>query len=88
MIYVRMTDKFMSGWGAARNMTNVMVVQCETREQADAIERAAQDRREMKRVSICSSMPKNRTGVLYSVKSFSDLSGPWLAYYNGERVQA
>jgi len=83
-----MTDNFMSGWGAARNMTNVMVVQCETREQADAIERAAQDRREMKRVLICSSMPKNRPGVLCSVKAFSDLSGPWLAYYNGARVSA
>ena len=29
MFYVRMTDKFMSGWGAAVNRNSVLVVECD-----------------------------------------------------------
>ncbi len=88
MLYVRMTDKFMSGWGQARGMTNVMVVACETPEQAEAVEKAARERSEMRRVEICLSKPRNRPGILYSHKQFSDLGGPWLAFYHGERKEA
>ena len=83
-IYVRMTDKFMSGWGEARGKTNVLVIACETQAQAEAVEKAAHARPEMKRVQICLDKPKARDGVLYSHKKFSDLGGPWLTYYREE----
>lgn len=79
--YVRMTDRFMSGWGVCANKKNVMVVICETWEQAEAVRRAACERSEMQRVTIMRTMPRDRAGVLYSVKTFSDLGGPWLDYY-------
>ena len=72
-----MTDKFMSGWGLARNAVNVMVVACHTYEQARAIERAAHRRPEMKRISICMNKPKNRPGIVYSWKAFDQLGDIW-----------
>ena len=81
MIYVRMTDSFMSGWGLARDKTNVLVIACDDWQQADAVEAAANKRSEMKRVKIVSNKPRNRPGILYSNKTFSDLGGPWLEFY-------
>ena len=78
--YVRMTDKFMSGWGAARNARNVLVIECGDWREAEAIERAAQDRPEMLRVSIVYNKPKARAGVVYSWKHFKDMGGSWLKY--------
>lgn len=80
-VYVRMTDKFLSGWGAATGKQNVMVVECDSWEQAEAIEKAANKRGEMRRVACCLHKPKNRRGVLYSWKRFSDLGGAWLEFY-------
>ena len=87
MLYVRMTDKFMSGWGMARNANNVLVIACDTWKQADAVEKAANERHEMRRVNIVSNKPKARAGVVYSWKTFSDLGGPWLKYYREEPAQ-
>lgn len=84
--YVRMTDKFMSGWGRAEGKINVLVVECDTWEQAAAIEKAAHERREMRRVQICSTPPRERAGLLISRKPFSDFAGPWLAYYKTPEV--
>lgn len=80
-VYVAMTDKFMSGWGMASGKTNRYVIECDDWSQAEAIEKAARKRSEMKRIEICLNKPKNRPGVLYSHKSFKDLSGPWLEFY-------
>ena len=77
-IYVRMTDKFMSGWGMAEGKTSVMVVECDDWKQAEQVEKAAKRRSEMKRVAVVSHKPAKRPGILYSFKKFSDLSGPWL----------
>lgn len=81
MLYVRMTDRFMSGWGQASNKTNVLVIECENAAQAEAIEKAAHDRPEMRRISLCLNKPRSRSGVLYSWRQFGDMSGPWLKYY-------
>ena len=75
--YVTMTDKFMSGWGAAVNKTNKMIVECDTIEQAEQIERAARRRREMKYVNICTTRPRYGARVLESFKNYADLSGVW-----------
>ena len=80
-VYVAMTDKFMSGWGMARGMTNRYVIECDDWSQAEAIEKAAHKRSEMKRIAICLNKPKARPSVLITMKKFSDLSGPWLEFY-------
>lgn len=79
MFFVRMTDRFMFGWGQAKGKTNVLVVACPTIEKAEQIEKAAHKRSEMRRIAITRKMPRNRPGILYSIKNFSELSGPWLA---------
>jgi hypothetical protein len=83
-LYVRMTDRAMSGWGRAEGKTNVLVIECDNWDQAAAIEKAALDRREMRRVRICSTPPVDRPGVLHSRKHFTDFAGDWLAYYRSE----
>lgn len=83
--YVRMTDSFMSGWGLAENKTNVLVIACDTAAQAFQIFYAAKDRPEMKRVAILQNKPKNRSGVLYSWRTFYDMGGPWLDGWATER---
>ena len=81
--YVTMTDKFMSGWGMADGKTNKFVIACENWAQATAIERAAMDRDEMKYINIARKKPYYNPARFYvSEKSFSELGGNWLKYYN------
>jgi hypothetical protein len=79
MFYVTMTDKFMSGWGAAQNRVNKLIIECETWQQAEQIERAARRRSEMKYVNICARRPRYGAHILPSFKTYADLSGPWKA---------
>ena len=79
-IWVNMTDKFMSGWGGARNGRSLYCIACDTRAQADAIEKAAQDRSEMRHVTIAHAPRRMRRGDHRSLRHVSELSGPWLTY--------
>jgi len=76
--YVTMTDKFMSGWGAAAGKINKLVIECATYDQAQQIERAARTRREMKYVNIRNSKPYYGAHVLTSRKSYEDMGGMWV----------
>jgi hypothetical protein len=78
MIYVNMTDKFMSGWGRARGGHSFLCVACENWSQAVAIHKAALERPEMRRVAIA-LRPRRRKGSHTSIKAFSDMGGCWLA---------
>ena len=75
--YVRMTDSFMSGWGMSAGKTNVLVIECDTLEQAELVEYAGRQRPEMKRVQICADKPRERRGVLLSIKTFDQLGQCW-----------
>ena len=75
--YVTMTDKFMSGWGMAENKTNKFIVVCENWKQAEAIERNAKKRPEMKYINICTSKPRYGANVLESWKTFEQLGEIW-----------
>lgn len=65
--YVLATDKFMSGWGHARGLTNVVCCPCDTVEEAEHIYRQLDSRREMIRVRITGSKPRPRSGWLISL---------------------
>ena len=80
-IYVNMTDRFMSGWGYAKGGHSYLCVQCENHSQAQAILKAAEDRPEMKYCAIA-SRPRRSAGSHTSIKRFSEMGGPWLAYWN------
>ena len=82
-VYVNMTDRFMSGWGLAPRRSH-LCIRCETYAQAKAIERAARDRSEMRRISIADRPRRARAGDHVSVKAFADMGGPWLRYWRDQ----
>jgi len=75
--YVTMTDKFMSGWGMAEGKKNKLIIECETIEQAEQIERAARYRDEMTYVNIRISKPRYGANVLETWKTWKDLGPIW-----------
>ncbi len=80
MFYVTMTDKFMSGWGRAEGKINKFVVVCDTYEQAEAIERNAHKREEMKYINITSKKPcYNSRRYLTSWRNYNELGNIWKA---------
>ena len=74
--YVTMTDKFMSGWGMAKNKTNKLVIECDTMSEAMTVQTNAQDRDEMKYVNIRSKKPYYNSGYYVSRKD-RDEYGTW-----------
>lgn len=77
--YVNMVDKFMSGWGKAKNTRAYYIVMCHTLEEAEAIEKAAQDRPEMKYITLTEKPRRVRYGQV-TMRHVSELGGPWLSY--------
>lgn len=77
VFYVTMTDKFMSGWGRAKGMTNKLIIQCQTIEQAEQIERAARYRDEMTYVNIRTTKPYYGSNILASWKTWDELGEIW-----------
>ena len=55
--YVTMTDKFMSGWGKARDKINKLIFICDDYEQAEIVYNNAQNRTDMKYINICTKKP-------------------------------
>jgi len=55
--YVTATDNFMSGWGKADEKINKWVIVCETREEAEKIQKKVKTRKEMTYVNIRASKP-------------------------------
>ena len=72
--YVSMTDRFMSGWGLAKDRINKFIVICDNFEQAETIERLAKERPEMKCINICNHRPRNRHGYLLSWRNFDEIN--------------
>jgi hypothetical protein len=76
--YVTMTDSFMSGWGRAMNLTNKFIVECNTLEEAETIEKNAKLREEMKRINLCKKKPHyNKRQYLCTWKQYNELGEIW-----------
>ena len=72
-----MTDSFMSGWGRAEGLRNVLIFVCSTREEADHVAGYAEARSDMSDVRIHARKPKMRDrGFLYQVKT-NDSYSSW-----------
>ena len=78
MIYVNMTDPFMSGWGQAPGRSYYCIL-CDNMTQAAAIERAAMQA-DMKRVAIAAKPRKGGQGDNVKITHVSELGGHWLRY--------
>jgi hypothetical protein len=80
--YVTMTDKFMSGWGMAKDKTNKLVIGVDTYEQAEIIKSNAEKRDEMKYINITSRKPYyNSRTVKVSYKNIEELGEIWTKSY-------
>lgn len=55
--YVTMTDRFMSGWGHAKDKINKLVIECDSIEDALIVESNALARSEMKYINITDKKP-------------------------------
>jgi hypothetical protein len=75
--YVTMTDKYLSGWGMSEGKTNKLIIECDTIEQAEQIERVARYRDEMRYVNIRMTKPHYGANVLETWKTWSDLGEVW-----------
>ena len=76
-IYVTMTDTCLSGWGMTEGKTNKLIIQCDTIEQAEQIERVARYRDEMRYVNIRMTKPHYGANVLETWKTWGDLGEVW-----------
>lgn len=87
MIYVIMTDRFMSNWGPAFGRS-FYCVQCDDWRQAEAIQRAAKDRSEMR--CIATSNRPHRGGPRDHVRviHFNELGVLWKKYYRTAEEEA
>lgn len=73
MLYVTMTDKFMSGWGKAEGKINKLIFECETLEEAEIVAENARNRSDQKYVNICSTKPYyNKDRYFAQVKTKKD----------------
>lgn len=77
MYYVTMTDKFMSGWGPAKDKINKLVFECETYEEAEIVESKAQDRSEMKNININSRKPSYSADRYYTSWKNKEDAAAW-----------
>jgi hypothetical protein len=87
MLYVKMIDKFFSGWGMAEGKKSVYVIACYTSVQAQAIAKAARKRTEMISIKIQTTMPKASDTSVITVTDVGDLSGAWLEFMPAAEFQ-
>jgi hypothetical protein len=69
MCYVCATDRFMSGWGYAKDTTNRLIFPCNSRDEVDAVMDNCENRQDFIRVTLCHKKPSLRRGVYYQLKT-------------------
>ena len=81
-LYVTMTNKNRSGWGAAENKIKKYVIECDNMDQAEQIQRKTQKWPEMECINININKPyynPNRYDV--TVRHYNDLGALWTGGY-------
>lgn len=64
MKYVMTTDKFMSGWGMAEGLTNVLIFECETMADIEAVTENIDGRSDFTGWRVLDELPKGANGRL------------------------
>ena len=78
MLYVKMEDDFLSGWGRAEGKRSVFCVRCKSSAEARQVMKAAHRRPEMKNIRQQLREPKDTEFAVVSMTDFNNLSGDWL----------
>jgi len=74
--YVTCKDTFMSGWGPARGADNILILPCDTVEEAEIVKANAENRSDQKNIEIHVSKPYllSCKTVVYSLMNREDAS--------------
>lgn len=73
MVYVTMTDNFMSGWGLAKNKINKLIFECKDSLQAHIVIDNAEHRTDMKYINLCYNKPYyNKNRYYPQIKTIND----------------
>lgn len=71
--WVKMTDKFLSGWGMAEGKKSVLVIECCTSARAYYLAERAAMRPEMKHIRVFTKKPRASAGSYVTTKSESQI---------------
>jgi len=75
MVYVTMTDSFMSGWGHAENKINKLIFECKDLKEAHVVMDNAKHRADMKYIDLCYKKPYyNKNRYYAQIKTNQDYS--------------
>lgn len=87
MLYVKMLDTCLSGWGMAQGKQAVFAVACYTSAQAQAIAKAARKRPEMRSVKIQTTPPQPSDTAHVTIQDVGDMTGPWQEFMPAGEMQ-
>ena len=86
--YVVMKDSFLSGWGPAEGKDNILVIHCDTHEEAEIVKNNAKDRTDMENVRINETYPHQykSKGYFLQDKTKEDMPA-WFKkdYFKGDK---
>ncbi len=77
MVYVTMTDKFMSGWGMADRKINKLIFECKDYEEAEIVSNNAHNRTDMIYINICTTKPYYSKNRYYAQIKTKDSYNSW-----------
>lgn len=86
MLYVTMTDKFMSRWGRAEGKINKLIFECETHAEANIVYNNALNRTDQAYVNICCNKPYYNARRYYAQYIDKSIYPNWykLGYFKKE----
>ena len=77
MYYVTMTDKFMTGWGEAKDKINKLIFACETYEEAEIVSDNARNQGSQKYINITSKKPYYNSNKYYTQVKTKEEYSSW-----------
>ncbi|MCK5614025.1 hypothetical protein KAR91_69825 [Candidatus Pacearchaeota archaeon] len=77
MVYVAMTDRFMSGWGMAGGKINKLIFECKDLEEAEIVEDNARNRTDMIYINIRFKKPYYNPNRYYPQVKTKDTYNSW-----------
>lgn len=78
MLYVKMTDDLLSGWGPAEGKLAILCVRCKNAAEAAQVTKAARRRPEMRNIKQQLQPAKTTEVARVTLLDFNELHGDWL----------
>lgn len=76
MLYVKMRDNFLSGWGKAEGKEAILIMECGSEEDSKIVKENAENRDDMKNIEILLDIPEyiHKDEYFVEIKDKSDYS--------------